>query len=89
LETVDGVILALPGFGKRRDFKSLSQKYIYKCVREALRGKYGKRLTRVYGVAVYFPAPYEGISPCWCGMFKLDNPPRSRSGGRGYTIYPL
>jgi hypothetical protein len=85
LKTVDGVIVALPGFGKRRDFKSLSKKYIYKCVREALRREYGERLTRVYGVAVYF----EGSSPCWCGMFKIDNPPRSLSGGRGYTIYPI
>jgi hypothetical protein len=40
LKTVDGVIVALPGFGKRRDFKSLSKKYIYKCVREALRREY-------------------------------------------------
>ncbi len=60
-----GFSVALPGLGKNRSFKDLSEKRITVCARGALRKQYGERLDFVSCNATF-------VSPHWCGKFGVD-----------------
>jgi hypothetical protein len=61
----NGFSVVLPGLGKNRCFKDLSEKRITMCTREALRKQYGERLDFVSCDATF-------VSPHWRGKFGVD-----------------
>jgi hypothetical protein len=75
LRISNGLAEALPGLGRIQKFTRLSEKRVTKCVRKALRARYGQD-----GVKVSCSAELDGTSwvgQCRIGGFRFE-----------YRIYP-
>ncbi len=65
LNTSNGLTIPLPGLAKNRPFRSLSQKRVTKCAREALHDNYQERLDFVACNAVLEDS-------LWIGQFGVN-----------------
>jgi hypothetical protein len=66
----NGMVQSLSSLGKIREFEMLSEKRITKCIREALRLKYGNLVVRVSCSAEFRDSRWYGV--CWIEGEKLN-----------------